>query len=131
MRNKKFRFCQLSGTEVVGISIVDRSTSTQPRKAALTFRGSLKIRPALPAVIDEGNAMKVSLNFNDDSYEILQEIKQRWDFVSDAETIREALTIMRALVEQDKEGYSEVIVQNSEGDQRSLDIEFLKRHVAS
>lgn len=75
--------------------------------------------------------MKVSLNFNDDSYEILQEIKQRWDFVSDAETIREALTIMRALVEQDKEGYSEVIVQNSEGDQRSLDIEFLKRHVAS
>lgn len=72
---------------------------------------------------------KVSLNFNDESYQILQELKERGQFVSDAETIREALTIMRALLEQEKEGYSEVIVEDSDGRQRSLDIEFLKRHV--
>jgi hypothetical protein len=89
------------------------------------------MRIVLAALLDEGIAMKVSLSFNDESYKILQRMRERWEFVSDAETIREALAIMRALLEQDEEGYSEVevIVQNSDGDRRSLDIEFLRRQV--
>ena len=100
-------------------------------KAPLTFHAPFAMRIVLAALLDEGIAMKVSLSFNDESYKILQRMRERWEFVSDAETIREALAIMRALLEQDEEGYSEVevIVQNSDGDRRSLDIEFLRRQV--
>jgi hypothetical protein len=70
----------------------------------------------------------VSLAFDDQSYEILRDMKKAAGIGSDAEMVRQALKILRTLQQLAKDGYAEVLVQHEDtGEQIQLDLTVLKQ----
>jgi hypothetical protein len=66
------------------------------------------------------------LYFDEGSIQILEEMTKALNFGSQAETVRQALRVVRALQMQAEKGYSDVIVQDPDtGDQRKLLVPFL------
>lgn len=55
---------------------------------------------------------RVIFTFDSRSLEALQEITTRGQYSSQGESVREALAIIRALQEQQEEGFTQLVVRN-------------------
>ena len=74
--------------------------------------------------------MDVPFELDERGYKILQQMRQKAGFETDAQTISEALRIMRALQQQAEMGYSDVVVQTPDTcEQKLLGISVLSKEV--
>jgi hypothetical protein len=77
---------------------------------------------------DAAGNTRVVFYFDDGSIRVLEEMTKALNFGSQAETVRQALRVVRALQMQAETAYSDVIVQNPDtGDQKKLVVPFLDR----
>ncbi len=74
-------------------------------------------QPAPPA---PGRNHEVAFVVDQQSYRILEHMKEIGGFASDTELIREALRLLRTLQDLARTGFSEVIVQHTETGQQKL-----------
>ncbi len=64
---------------------------------------------------------RVAFTFDERSLAALQEMVERGDYSSMAETVRESLRVVRALQTQASDGYRELVVRNPEtGEERVI-----------
>jgi hypothetical protein len=90
---------------------------------ALTFQlhGAIGV-PGLARIRTGVTAMNLTLRFDRESQKLISGMRQDGGFETDEQMVLFALKILRTLQVQAKEGYKEVVVQNSmEGRQRLLD----------
>lgn len=69
---------------------------------------------------------RVVFTFNDRSYQTLQALVTEGNYATMADAVRDALSVMKALRSQAKDGFTEIQVRNPEtGEQRVIAVDWL------
>jgi hypothetical protein len=115
------------GETIIGAAPVEALGAISEANDVAAVRQNEARKAARGHRLKPDQSIKVELSFDEQSFKVLQEIRDEASLGSEAATLRRALLIMRTLQKQAKNGYSDVVVENPEtGEQMVLDLNVIE-----